>query len=157
MSKYGKRTGAPAKDKRGDMPLPKSAPQVRAANQNGHPVLKNTQAEHAARADYFGGLHSSAATVKLYKPYRGMNDDAANAGGDKRPPVYHKPLSASFGDKRDWTRVSMGNDKDADDAMNGTKGAHRTTGIVVGQRIKGTVCPQCNLALPLTRICTECS
>jgi hypothetical protein len=146
--RYGRRTNAPALDRRGDTPLPKSQPQVRAPNQDGHPVIPGAA---QLRAMYFGGRNYRA--PKLYKPFIGMSNDAANArASESRGPVYHRPMGERFGTYRDWQSVSMGSDEDAEKAMSG---GYR--GIVVGQRLNnGSICPGCNIAFPATRVCPDC-
>jgi hypothetical protein len=148
------------------MPLPPKPPQVRAANQAGHPRPKDLIADATARRDYFGGAENSA--EPFYKPFvSSAVDDGKESGGA----VYHMPHSRSFGGPgkdNGWTRVRMGDDNDADAITCGNKhGAKRvgkngrlesrTDGFVMGQRV-GRFCPECSLALPVGQPeCQECS
>jgi hypothetical protein len=146
-----------ANDRRGDIEsLGKNPPQVKAKNQAGHPRPKDLIADGNARRDYFGGAGSKR-DAPLYKPFVSMFDDTANASeGGSKAPVYHMPLSRSFGSKDNWTRVSMGSDDEAERKLVGNPTSTRD-GFVMGQRV-GRFCPKCNLALPVKADkCIECN
>lgn len=141
----GRKNTGPARDKRGDMPLPKSPPQVRAANQNGHPRPKDLQADEQARWEYQGG--PAAEYIPPEKRER-RNPDADSGGL-----FFQYPLGRTGGFR---ARVRMPDDKEIRFAISGAKGAQRDP-YVMGQRI-GQFCPECSLALPLNgTACPDCN
>jgi hypothetical protein len=134
-------------DRRGDMPLPKAPPQVRAPNQNGHPRPKDLIADQDAEWEYKGGPGKLPPSKRRQR----VNPKPRLIGAQTRPqenvPYFYMPHSRSFGKPKDgWVYVQISGpkvDAEIERKLNG------------GYDPKN-VCPVCNMARAVKNgYCTE--